>query len=174
MGKQVVLAIFKDEASADAAVANLKQLDKSDDDLSLKALGVLTLDENGTVVEHKVGKHVSGKGAAGGYVLGTIAVALTPGLGVGVLAWTAAGALVGHGLHKSLGLSERDLDRLHDEIWGGKAAVGVLVADVNVPLVLSRLEELGGVPESHPIDDELAAAQPDADDAVPPMEAATS
>ena len=147
MGKQVVLAIFKDEASADAAVANLKQLDKSDDDLSLKALGVLTLDENGTVVEHKVGKHVSGKGAAGGYVLGTIAVALTPGLGVGVLAWTAAGALVGHGLHKSLGLSERDLDRLHDEIWGGKAAVGVLVADVNVPLVLTRLEALGGVPE---------------------------
>jgi hypothetical protein len=47
--KQLVLAIFKDEAAADAAVESLKQWDKADDDLKLNAIGVLVLDDKGEV-----------------------------------------------------------------------------------------------------------------------------
>ena len=42
--KQVVLAIFPDEAAADAAVTSLKSWDKANDDIKLNAIGVLVLD----------------------------------------------------------------------------------------------------------------------------------
>jgi len=160
MGKQVVIGIFANEAAADAAVEALKDWDKLDHDVRLKAMGVLTLDENGNVNEHKLGRHVTGKGAAGGYVLGTVAVALSPAFGLGLLGWTLVGAAVGRSTHKGLGLSEEDLDRIHDEVWGGKAAVGVLVRDDEVPAVLAKLAELGGEPEAHAVSDEdLSAAE---------------
>ena len=41
--KQVVLAIFPNEAAADAAAQSLKEWDKLDDDVKLNAIGVLVL-----------------------------------------------------------------------------------------------------------------------------------
>ena len=45
--KQVVLAIFPDEAAADSAAQSLKDWDKLDDDVKLNAIGVLVLDDEG-------------------------------------------------------------------------------------------------------------------------------
>ena len=42
---QVVLAIFKDEAAADAAVESLKAWDKASDEVKLTSIGVLVLDD---------------------------------------------------------------------------------------------------------------------------------
>ena len=54
--KQVVLAIFPNEAAADAAAQSLKEWDKLDDDVKLNAIGVLVLDENGKVKTQKLGR----------------------------------------------------------------------------------------------------------------------
>jgi len=139
----VVLGIFKDEASADAAAMTLKQSGVARGD----AIGVLVLDESGEVKTEKVGKRSMGKGAGIGLALAL----LTPvGLGVGVIGGGALGAL--H--HKGLGLNQADRDRIGAELTGGKAAVGVLAPVAEAAAVTARLSELGGTTESHEVSDE--------------------
>jgi uncharacterized membrane protein len=151
MGKQVVLAIFDDEPTAVQAVEALKRWDEVDDDVKLNAISILVLDENGNVVPKNVGRHTSFKGAGIGGGIGVLAVAINPFFGLGVLGWTIAGAATGRVVHKGLGMSEKDLERLHDAVWGGKAAIGVLVKDWQAPNVMLKLAQLGGVPETHDI-----------------------
>ena len=67
--KQIVVAIFPDEAAADTAAQSLKDWDKLDDDVKLNAIGVLVLDEDGKVKTQKIGKRSWGKGAGIGVVL---------------------------------------------------------------------------------------------------------
>ncbi len=99
--KQVVLAIFKDEGAADAAVQSLKDWDKADEDIKLNAVGVLVLDDKGKVKTHKLGKRSVGKGAGIGLVLAIIA---PPPLLVGVIGGGVLGAL--H--HKGLGIKAEE------------------------------------------------------------------
>jgi hypothetical protein len=95
--KVVVLAIFKDEGSADAAAETVKESGLARHD----AIGVLVLNEKGEVKAEKVGKRSVGKGAGIGLALALV----TPvGLGVGILAGGGLGAL--H--HKGLGLDKAD------------------------------------------------------------------
>ena len=121
MATQVVLAFFKDEPAADAAVESLKAWDKIDDEVKLSAIGVLALDEQGKVKTQKLGSRSITKGAGIGLLLALI----TP-LGLGVV---IAGAGFGALHHKGLGLKGEDRDRIAAELAGGKAAVGVLVKD---------------------------------------------
>ena len=72
--KQVVVAIFPDEAAADTAAQSLKDWDKLDDDVKLNAIGILVLDENGKVKTQKIGRRSWGKGAG----IGVVLAALTP------------------------------------------------------------------------------------------------
>ena len=101
--KQVVLAMFPDEAAADAAGQALKQWDKADDDIKLNAIGVLVLDGKGKVKTHKLGRRSTGKGAGIGVVLAVIA---PPTLLAGAIGGGVLGAL--H--HKGLGLTGEDRD----------------------------------------------------------------
>jgi uncharacterized membrane protein len=152
--KQVVLALFTDEASADYAVEQLKGWEKLSDDVKLNAIGVLVLDQSGKVKQHKLGRHDTGKGAGIGFILGLLATTVaTAGVGLVV------GAVIGRMVHKSLGLSLEDRSRLAGELQGGKAAVGVLVPDAEAGMVASKLAELGGTTETHPVaEDELVDA----------------
>ncbi|HYH89049.1 MAG TPA: hypothetical protein VEX67_07435 [Solirubrobacteraceae bacterium] len=75
--RQLVLAVFQDEAAADSAAA-LKDSGIADGD----AIGILALDENGKLKQDKVGAHSTGKGAAIG---GVIAVFSTAIMGPAVL-----------------------------------------------------------------------------------------
>jgi len=139
----VVLGIFNDEASADAAATTLKDSGLARGD----AIGVLVLNENGEVKAEKVGKRSMGKGAGIGLALAL----LTPvGLGVGVI----GGGLLGALHHKGLGLDEADRDRIGTELTGGKAAVGVLAPVAEAEAVTAKLTELGGTTESHKVTDE--------------------
>jgi uncharacterized membrane protein len=70
--KQLVLAIFNDEAAADAAAVSLKEWDKADEDIKLNAVGVLVLDDKGKVKTHKLGRRSVGKGAGIGLLLALI------------------------------------------------------------------------------------------------------
>ena len=55
MGKQLVLAVFENEAAADGAVDALKGWDKATSEIKLGAIGVLVKDEKGKIKTHKVG-----------------------------------------------------------------------------------------------------------------------
>ena len=148
--KQVVLAIFKDEAAADAAVESLKAWDKADDDIKLNAIGVLVLDDKGKIKTHKLGRRSVGKGAGIGLILAIIA---PPSLLAGVIGGGVLGAL--H--HKGLGLKAEDRDRIAAELSDGKAAVGVLAADVEASAVSAKLAELGGTAEVLNVSEQDAA-----------------
>ena len=145
--RQLVLAVFPDEAAADSAAAALKDSDIADGD----AIGILALDENGKLKQDKVGAHSTGKGAAIG---GTIAVFSTALLGPAVLTGVAVGAL--H--HKNLGLSDADKSRLTVELNAGKAAVGVMAPFDTAPAISDRLAQAGGTPERYELTDEALEA----------------
>ncbi len=141
--KTVVLAIFKDEGSADAAAAALKDSGVAKGD----AMGVLVLNEKGELKADKVGKRSWGKGAG----IGAVVALCTPvGLGAGLI----GGGLLGALHHKNLGLDDADRDRIGRELAGGKAAVGVLSPVAEVSFVAGKLTELGGTAEAHPVSDE--------------------
>ena len=95
MSKQVVLAIFNDEAAADAAVESLKTWDEADDDIKANAIGVLVLDDKGKLKTHKLGRRSTGKGAGIGVVLAVIA---PPTLLAGAIGGGVLGALHKKGL----------------------------------------------------------------------------
>ncbi len=160
--KQVVLAVFADEAAADAAVEGLKLWDKADDDIKLNAIGVLVLDEKGKIKTHKLGRRSTAKGAGIGLVLAVIA---PPSLLAGVIGGGVLGAL--H--HKGLGIKAEERDRIAAELSDGKAAVGVLAADIAAATVSAKLVELGGSVEVLTVTEEAVA---EVDEVAPAVEAA--
>ena len=137
MGKQVVLAVFKDEAAADSAAQSLKDWDKLDDDVKLNAIGVVVLDDNGKIKTHKLGRRSWGKGAG----IGVVLAALTPPT---LLAGAIAGGALGGLHHKGLGVDSAERDRLKDALESGGAAVGALVTESQASAVSDKLKELGG------------------------------
>jgi uncharacterized membrane protein len=156
--KQLVLGIFADEAAADSAVESLKAWEKANN-VKLRPVGVLVLDDKGQIKEHKLGQTSGGKAAGIGLVL----AALTPPT---LLAGIVGGAVIGHFHHKGLGLTDADRERIAAELAGGKAAVGVLVEDDDEGAMISnKLTEFGGTAETHAVSDEaleaVAAAAPE-------------
>lgn len=141
--KTVVLAIFNDEVSADAAAARLKDSGVAHGD----AIGVLVLGDNGELKADKVGKRSWGKGAGIGAV---VALATPVGLAAGLL----GGGLLGALHHKNLGLDEADRERIGRQLAGGKAAVGVLAPVSEATFVADKLTALGGTTETHAVSDE--------------------
>ena len=135
--KQVVLAIFPNEAAADTAAQSLKEWDKLDDDVKLNAIGVLALDENGKVKTQKLGRRSWGKGAG----IGVVLAALTP---IGLLAGVIGGGLIGALHHKGLGIDSDERERLSAALNNGQAAVGALVNSSAAAGVLQKLTDLGG------------------------------
>ena len=139
----LVIAIFDDEESADAAVASLKDSGVAKKD----AIGVLVLDEEGKLKADKAGKRSWGKGAG----IGAVVALVTP---VGLAAGLLGGGLLGGLHHKNLGLDDAERERISSELKGGKAAVGVLAPVSEASAVADKLAELGGTSETHPVSDE--------------------
>jgi hypothetical protein len=163
--KQVTLAIFSDEASADAAAEALKRWEGATDDVKLKSVGVLVLDEKGKLKTDKMGRRSTGKGAGIGLVLAM----LTP---IGLAAGIIGGGILGALHHKGLGLSNEDRERIGTELAGGKAAVGVVSDSSESDAISAKLTELGGTTEVHDLDDQ-AVAEVDAAAAAEPVATTT-
>ena len=144
--KQVVLAVFDDEAAADAAVNQVKSWDKATDEIKLSSIGVLVMDDRGKIKTHKMGARSTGKGAG----IGLILVMLTP---VGLVAGTVGGAVLGRLHRKGLGLDESDRDRITAELKQGRAVVGVLAPEEQATMIKDKLTELGGDAEAHDTDE---------------------
>jgi uncharacterized membrane protein len=161
MLRQLVLAIFADEAAADAAAEQFNRWAQGEaaakmiDTHQIQAMGVLVLDENGKLKTEKLGPRSIGAGAGIGLVLAM----LTPiGMAIGVIGGGILGAL--H--HKSLIIPKSDRERLGHELQGGKAALAVITDKTSAPGIAAELASLGGVPESHDLDDAAVAALDDA------------
>jgi hypothetical protein len=140
--KTVVIALFKDEVSADTAASSLKESGMVKGD----AVGVLVLNEKGQLKADKVGKRSWGKGAG----IGAVVALVTP---VGLAAGLIGGGLLGMFHHKNLGLNEADRERIGSELQEGQAAVGVLAPVSEASVVADKLTELGGTSEIHPVSD---------------------
>jgi len=152
---QVILAVFADEAAADAAVVSLKAWDKASDEVKLTSIGVLVLDDKGALKVNKMGSRSKAKGAGIGLVLAIVA---PPTLLAGVV----GGAVLGAFHHKGLGLKAEDKARIGAELAGGKAAVGVLATAAEAGAILGKLAELGGAVEAIDVTDEALAAAAEA------------
>ncbi len=170
MLRQLVLAIFADEASADAAAEGLtlwaeqEAAAKLIDTHQIQALGVLVLDADGRLKTEKLGPRSTGTGAG----IGIILAMLTPiGLAIGVIGGGILGAL--H--HRSVFTSKDDRERLGRELQGGKAAVGVMTDKTSAAAILAELTSLGGQAETHELDD-AAVAEIDAASNSAPVDAA--
>ena len=159
---QLVLAVFANEAAADAAVESLKSWDQVTDEVKLGAIGVLANDGHGSLKEHKLGARSGAKGAG----IGLLLVVISP---PALLAGVVAGGVLGHFHHKGLGLDAADRDRIEAELKDGKAAVGVLVDNVAAGEISGELTNLGGDAEVHTVSAENAA---EIDAAAPAVEAA--
>ena len=145
--RQVIVAVFDDEAAADAAVASLKTWDDENVDIELDSIGVLVLDKDGRIKENRLGKRSVGKGAGIGLVLAAIA---PPTL----LAGAIAGGVAGHFHHTGLGMTDADRDGLAADLKGGKAAVGVLAQTVDAVPIVAKLKSLGGTVRAHDVSKE--------------------
>ncbi len=157
---QVVLAVFSDEAAADAAVVSLKAWDKASDEVKLTSIGVLVLDDKGELKTHKMGSRSKAKGAGIGLVLAIVALPIAA-------AGLVGGAAIGAFHHKGLGMTAEDKASIGAQLAEGKAAVGVLANDEEAGAIVGKLAELGGDVTSHEVTDEaleaVAEAAPEAE-----------
>lgn len=177
--QQLILAFFADEATADDAVATLKQWDRANDDIRFGAIGVLVKDADGKIKTHKAGTRAGKKGAKTFAVLGALAGVLSGGLTVigGVVGGAVLGGSLGAFFHQGLGLSKEDMARISDELDGGKAAVGLIIKTGEVAMISEALTSLGGKLETYAVTDEaveqaVASAEAEAEaDADAPDEA---
>jgi hypothetical protein len=162
---RMVLGIFPDEAAADVAVDAFMAWEKAANVVS-RPVGMLVSDDDGQIKEHRLGARNGKVGAGIGLVLAVVA---PPSLLVGMI----GGSVLGHFHHRGLGLTDDDRERLAGELAGGKAAIGVLVEeDAEVSMISLKLNELGGITETHEVTDEaLEAVAAASDDEISRAEA---
>lgn len=156
--KQLIIALYDNEAAAQKAAEDLKAWDKANDDVKAGAVGVLVSDGKGGIKQDLTGPRAGGKGAAIGAILGLIAAVPTGGLSLlgGILGGGVGGGIIGSFFHKHLGMSEQERDGLAKEIAGGCAAVGVLAEADEAGAFTAKLIALGGKPKSYDVSDEAA------------------
>jgi uncharacterized membrane protein len=147
----LVLAFFPNEAGADGAASALRGWARTNKRVQLEAVGVLVQDEGGNVKTHKLGPTESKKGIGVGAVLGVVAGIASGGLTIveGAALGAGGGGILGLLVHKSLGMTKDDLERIRSRLDDGHAAVGVLVPKNQAPAIVDELEALGGEPETH-------------------------
>ncbi len=166
MGKQLVLALFADEAAADAAADQIKAWDKASADVKLGAIGILVKDEKGKIKTHKMGSRKTKGGAVLGVILGVFSG------GVTLLGGLIGGAVLGSLFKKGLNISKDEQAKLNTELDAGKAAVGLMVDAAEVEAVKAKLAELGGTAEAYEVSDEAVEEAAAAAESLPADEPA--
>ena len=146
--KQLVMAFFADEDTADAAVKELKQWDKDSKDVKLGAIGVLVKNDKGKIKTHKVGKRKTALGAILFALVGVLSGGLT------VIGGALFGGIIGSFFHKGLGMSKEDLAKIDGDLDDGKAAVAALVEPEEGDVVAAKLADLGGEPQAYTVTEE--------------------
>ena len=164
--KSVIIAYFDGADKADMGVNQLKSWDKANEDIKLGGIGILTYSE-GKIQTRNVGARATGTGAKAGAIIGVVAGVLSGGVTLigGALAGLVGGGILGSLKHKSLGLSDADMQNLEAELKAGKSAVVVMADDHEVGPTKAQLEYLGGKVMSFAVPAETVEAVEKAADA---------
>jgi uncharacterized membrane protein len=150
---QLVLAFFETEGAADGAAGALRAWAKRNRRVQLEAVGVLVKDEKGEIKTHKLGPSEGRMGMGVGAALGIVAAVVSGGLTLveGAVVGGAGGGLVGSLIHRGIGLSQEDAERIASRLDAGHAAVGALVPLNQAAAISDELEALGGEAEVHEV-----------------------
>ncbi|MFN2141957.1 MAG: DUF4332 domain-containing protein [Candidatus Promineifilaceae bacterium] len=157
----LVVAYFENKAAAEKAADGLKQWDKADDDIKLGAIGVITLDkQSGKINVDEIGQRNVKSGALWGTAIGAAAGLLTAGLALipGAIIGAAVGGGIGALDHKSLGMSDEDVQNMAAKLRDGGVALGVMCDGFEVDATTAKLSDLGGSAEHFSVQDEAAEA----------------
>jgi uncharacterized membrane protein/predicted flap endonuclease-1-like 5' DNA nuclease len=162
--RNLIVAYFPNADAADRAGQQLKQWDKSETEIKLGGMGVI-VEKDGRLETELIGSRAAGTGAKWGTILGatgglaTGVLALTGVLtgGIGLIPAAIAGLVIGTAggalLHKKVGMSDADRDRLLAHLRNGGAALAVMADDHEVEPTKAELATLGGQVEAYAIPD---------------------
>jgi len=141
-----VIAFFASSEAADDAARRLAVWMRSNPAASLRALAVLSKEEDGTVTRLKLGPRQSRRGAGIGIVVGAVAAVAGGGLSLlqGAVIGAAGGGALGSFFHKSLGVGEMDVALIALQLEPGHAAVGARVPERQAEAVAAQLVGYGG------------------------------
>lgn len=145
--KELVLALFANEEAAEAAVDEMKKWDKASKDIKLGSIAVLVQNKKGKIKKKKLGARHTGTGVAAG-----VLAAILSG-GVTLLGGVVVGGIAGSLIHKGMGMSKEDVEKLGGELDNGRAAVVILANPDEAAAVSAKLAELGGEAETYEVSD---------------------
>jgi uncharacterized membrane protein len=176
--ERAVIATFDSSAQAEQAANDLMDWEKTNPDISLDAIGVLTKNDKGEIKAKSYGARNTGRGAKVGMGIGVLAAVVSGGLTLiptaigGAIAGAAAGSLS----RKGLGLTDTEEKRLSSDLGRGCAAILVMCNDSEVKAITDYLMLEGGRTLSHPIDSASLESAPGSADSEPakPSDSKTS
>ena len=163
--EHAVIAVFDDIAQAEQAAHDIMSWDKSNEDIKLGAIGLLTREVGdwgqGQIKTRNFSSRNTGKGAKVGMGLGVLAAVFSGGLTLipGAIAGAVAGGAVGSLSRKGLGVSDQELQQLAEELEGGRAALLVMCDEAEVKATTEYLVASGGKPQSYVIDEAQLQAE---------------
>jgi uncharacterized membrane protein len=157
--KNVIIAYFESAEKAGAAAEGLKSWDKANEAIKLGGIGIIS-QVDGKIETHNVGAVATGTGAKLGTAIGLVTGILSGGITLigGALAGVAGGAVLGSLKHKSLGLTDGDMEVFKNELTDGKVALVVTADDDEVNDTLAEIEKLGGKVMSYTADRDATEA----------------
>jgi uncharacterized membrane protein len=152
--EHAVIAIFDSSAQAEQAANDLLDWEKTNPDVNLGSIGVLTKDAKGELKTRSYGKRRTGKGAKIGMGVGVLAAVLSGGLTLVPTAIGGAviGAAAGSVSRRGLGLSDAEKQQINSDLDRGCAAILVVCDDSEIKAIADYLALEGGRSLSHPID----------------------
>ena len=156
--RNLIIAYYPSKYKAEQAAKDLKNWEKSQNDIKLGGIGIITEDEEGNLKTKKVGAYATGTGAKWGLILGAAAGILSGGITLigGAIAGLAGGAVAGALFHKKIGMDDDDKARLIQHLKDGGAALAIMADDEEVDPTKFELSSLGGEVESYTVPEETA------------------
>jgi len=162
---RTVVAYYHNEDAARYAADELKAWDKGNRDIKLGAIAIVTLDpKTGQIKADEVGQRKAKGGALWGTALGAVAGLVTGGLALvpAVLVGAGGGSVVGTALHKKVGMSDEDREKLATNLRSGGAALLTMADDFEMAATEAEMARTGGTVTSYTMPEETKVALADA------------
>lgn len=153
----VIVALFEDQAEAEAAIDRLKEWDHNTREVTLGAIGLLHYEDG--EVKALIDSQAE-QGLKIGAIVGIIAGIFTGGIGLvgGAAAGGLLGSVTGAFFSRSLNLNQEECNLLGMELQMGKAAVVVTLDEYELVPTRVTLENAGGVIKTYHVPEEAANA----------------
>jgi uncharacterized membrane protein len=158
---RTVVAYYHNEDAARYAADELKIWDKANPDVKLGAVAIITLDpKTGELKADEVGQRKGKGGALWGTALGAVAGLMTGGLALvpAVLVGAGGGVVVGAMLHKKVGMSDEEREKMATNLRSGGAVLVAMADDFEVAATEAEMVRTGGTVTSYTMPEETKVA----------------